>query len=59
VVGTDVIGQMIYGPWKGQTYSGASVVMDVSVGLQVGTPSRRGSPQDAFQTATGAMCLSP
>lgn len=30
VVGTDVIGQMMHGPWKGQTYGGASVVMDAS-----------------------------
>ncbi|MGA2137132.1 MAG: carbon-nitrogen hydrolase family protein [Bryobacteraceae bacterium] len=28
VVGTDVIGQMSHGPWKGQTYGGASVVVD-------------------------------
>jgi len=28
VVGTDVIGQMTHGPWKGQTYGGASVVVD-------------------------------
>ena len=30
VVGTDVIGQMSHGPWKGQTYGGASVVVDAS-----------------------------
>ncbi len=30
VVGTDVIGQMTHGPWKGQTYGGASVVVDAS-----------------------------
>lgn len=30
VVGTDVIGQMMHGPWKGQAYGGASVVMDAS-----------------------------
>jgi len=30
VVGTDVIGQMMHGPWKGQTYGGASVVVDAS-----------------------------
>jgi predicted amidohydrolase len=28
VVGTDVIGQITHGPWKGQTYGGASVVVD-------------------------------
>jgi len=28
VVGTDVIGMMTHGPWKGQTYGGASVVVD-------------------------------
>ena len=28
VVGTDLVGQMTHGPWKGQTYGGASVVMD-------------------------------
>ncbi len=28
VVGTDAIGQMTHGPWKGQTYGGASVVVD-------------------------------
>ena len=26
VVGTDVVGEMTHGPWKGQTYGGASVV---------------------------------
>lgn len=30
VVGTDLIGQMSHGPWKGQTYGGASVVMDAT-----------------------------
>ena len=30
VVGTDVIGQMSHGPWKGQTYGGASVVVDAA-----------------------------
>jgi hypothetical protein len=30
VVGTDVIGEMTHGPWKGQTYGGASVVVDGS-----------------------------
>ena len=30
VVGTDVIGEMTHGPWKGQTYGGASVVVDSS-----------------------------
>jgi N-carbamoylputrescine amidase len=30
VVGTDVIGQMTHGPWKGQTYGGASVVVDAT-----------------------------
>ncbi|MFN7992949.1 MAG: carbon-nitrogen hydrolase family protein [Bryobacteraceae bacterium] len=30
VVGTDVIGQMSHGPWRGQTYGGASVVVDAS-----------------------------
>lgn len=30
VVGTDLVGQMTQGPWKGQTYGGASVVMDGS-----------------------------
>ena len=30
VVGTDVIGQMTHGPWKGQTYGGASVVVDAA-----------------------------
>ena len=30
VVGTDVIGEMTHGPWKGQTYGGASVVVDAS-----------------------------
>lgn len=30
VVGTDVIGQMTHGPWTGQTYGGASVVVDAS-----------------------------
>ena len=28
VVGTDVIGMITHGPWKGQTYGGASVVVD-------------------------------
>jgi predicted amidohydrolase len=28
VVGTDVIGQMTHGPWTGQTYGGASVVVN-------------------------------
>lgn len=28
VVGTDLVGQMTHGPWKGQTYGGASVVVD-------------------------------
>jgi predicted amidohydrolase len=30
VVGTDVIGEMTHGPWKGQTYGGASTVVDGS-----------------------------
>ena len=30
VVGTDVVGQMTHGPWKGQTFGGASVVVDAS-----------------------------
>ena len=30
VVGTYVIGEMTHGPWKGQTYGGASVVVDAS-----------------------------
>lgn len=30
VVGTDVIGEMTHGPWKGQTYGGASVVVDAA-----------------------------
>jgi len=30
VVGTDVIGEMTHGPWKGQTYGGASVVVNGS-----------------------------
>ena len=30
VVGTDLVGQMSHGPWKGQTYGGASVVMDAA-----------------------------
>jgi predicted amidohydrolase len=30
VVGTDVVGVMTHGPWKGQTYGGASVVSDGS-----------------------------
>ena len=30
VVGTDLVGQMTHGPWKGQTYGGASVVVDGS-----------------------------
>jgi N-carbamoylputrescine amidase len=30
VVGTDVIGEMTHGPWKGQTYGGGSVVVDAS-----------------------------
>ncbi len=30
VVGTDVIGEMTHGPWNGQTYGGASVVVDGS-----------------------------
>jgi len=30
VVGTDVIGEITHGPWKGQTYGGASVVLDAS-----------------------------
>ncbi|MBI4892679.1 MAG: carbon-nitrogen hydrolase family protein [Acidobacteria bacterium] len=28
VVGTDLVGQMSHGPWKGQTYGGASVAVD-------------------------------
>jgi predicted amidohydrolase len=28
VVGTDLVGQMSQGPWKGRTYGGASVVVD-------------------------------
>lgn len=28
VVGTDLVGQMTEGPWKGRTYGGASVVVD-------------------------------
>jgi predicted amidohydrolase len=30
VVGTDLVGEMTHGPWKGQTYGGASVVVDSS-----------------------------
>ena len=30
VVGTDVIGEMTHGPWKGQTFGGASVVVDAA-----------------------------
>jgi len=30
VVGTDLVGQMTHGPWKGQTYGGASVVVDAA-----------------------------
>lgn len=30
VVGTDLVGQMSHGPWKGQTYGGASVVVDAT-----------------------------
>ncbi len=30
VVGTDLVGQMSNGPWKGRTYGGASVVVDSS-----------------------------
>jgi N-carbamoylputrescine amidase len=29
-VGTDLVGEMTHGPWKGQTYGGASVVADAS-----------------------------
>ena len=28
LVGTDLVGQMAHGPWKGRTYGGASVVAD-------------------------------
>ena len=28
IVGTDLVGEMTHGPWKGQTYGGASVVVD-------------------------------
>jgi N-carbamoylputrescine amidase len=58
VVGTDVIGEMTHGPWKGQTYGGASVVVDGSgkvlhvlrdrdvevrtVALYLGIPSKLG-----------------
>ena len=30
VVGTDLVGQMTQGPWKGRTYGGASVVVDAA-----------------------------
>jgi len=30
VVGTDLVGEMTHGPWKGQTYGGGSVVVDES-----------------------------
>jgi predicted amidohydrolase len=30
VVGTDLVGVMMHGPWKGRTYGGASVVVDGS-----------------------------
>jgi len=30
VVGTDLVGEMTHGPWKGKTYGGASVVADGS-----------------------------
>ena len=30
VVGTDLVGVMMHGPWKGQTYGGASLVVDAS-----------------------------
>ncbi len=30
VVGTDLVGTMTHGPWKGQTFGGASVVTDAS-----------------------------
>ena len=30
VVGTDLVGEMTHGPWKGRTYGGASVVADGS-----------------------------
>jgi predicted amidohydrolase len=29
-VGTDLVGEMTHGPWKGKTYGGASVVSDAS-----------------------------
>jgi N-carbamoylputrescine amidase len=28
VVATDLVGQMTHGPWKGQTFGGASLVVD-------------------------------
>jgi N-carbamoylputrescine amidase len=34
VVGTDLVGQMSHGPWKGQTYGGASVVVDAQGQVQ-------------------------
>ena len=30
MVGTDLVGVIMHGPWKGQTYGGASVVADGS-----------------------------
>ena len=30
VVGTDLVGEMTHGPWKGRTYGGASVVVDAA-----------------------------
>jgi predicted amidohydrolase len=30
VVGTDLVGVMMHGPWKGRTYGGGSVVADGS-----------------------------
>lgn len=30
VVGTDLVGEMTHGPWRGQTYGGASVVVDAT-----------------------------
>jgi predicted amidohydrolase len=33
VVGTDLVGEMTHGPWKGQTYGGASVVVGAAGNL--------------------------
>ncbi|HTP89002.1 MAG TPA: carbon-nitrogen hydrolase family protein [Bryobacteraceae bacterium] len=54
VIGTDLVGVMMHGPWKGQTYGGASLVVDAS-GAVVATLRDRDVEVRVVEVKTGNL----